>query len=225
MVPWIPWSYIIIEQWTFFILHHFDDSPLFHLITYQLSLVTHHNFQIQVFQVFHRVNSFGYTWHYDLIRYVISHQKINCKLTKSSNPSSKSNHISICMLSYHRTDFEQICICIIDSGSADSTYQENDCLTWSCDIWIPHGWRFQIQEELDEDQIKVSKRILNEGLTNLLLGIRVRYMVDGFKVMGSLEFQHSCEFLISLIIFDYINIICVSDPCCNLLVGSWLIYC
>ena len=48
------------------------------------------------------------------------------------------------------------------------------------------GRAVPIQEELDEDQIKVSKKVLNHTLTNLLLGIRVRYMVDGFKVMGLL---------------------------------------
>ena len=34
---------------------------------------------------------------------------------------------------------------------------------------------------MDEDDIVVSKKVLNDSLIHLLLGIRVRYMIDGVK--------------------------------------------
>ena len=36
-------------------------------------------------------------------------------------------------------------------------------------------------QELDDDGLKVSKKVVNEDLTRLLLGIRVLYMVEGFQ--------------------------------------------
>ena len=37
---------------------------------------------------------------------------------------------------------------------------------------------------MDEDDIVIQKKVLNESTTNLLLGIRVRYMIDGLKALA-----------------------------------------
>lgn len=38
------------------------------------------------------------------------------------------------------------------------------------------------QEILDDDQLPVQRVVLNESLTTWLVGVRVRYMVDGVQV-------------------------------------------